>query len=152
MQLLQPSSWVSMACAYEARTRAASSIKLQLALEGHATVPVIQVDCVKKLVQLQRGSAAADCNLPDLQGSKLILVHMVVCHGLAGIYFGFIAPDNGPNQSWAVPAVIAVLVVASVALLLVTALMDPGFVPRNTNPKDAELGYVAHAPPLHLVA
>lgn len=60
---------------------------------------------------------------------------------MAGVYFGFVAPDNGRNQSWAVPALVGALLLASVALLLVTALLDPGFVPRNTNPKDAELGY-----------
>ena len=57
-----------------------------------------------------------------------------------GIYFGFLAPDNGANQSWAVPAIIAALAAASIALLLTTALMDPGFLPRNDDPVDTELG------------
>ena len=58
----------------------------------------------------------------------------------AGIYFGFIAPDNGANNSWAVPAIIAVLGAASIGMLLTTALLDPGFLPRNDDPVDTELG------------
>ena len=58
----------------------------------------------------------------------------------AGVYFGFIAPDNGRDQSWAVPVIVAVLLIAAVTLLLMTALIDPGFVPRNNDPRDAELG------------
>ena len=59
---------------------------------------------------------------------------------LTGIYFGFIASDNGHDQSWAVPAIVAALTAASIALLLTTACLDPGFLPRNDDPIDTELG------------
>ena len=68
---------------------------------------------------------------------------------LAGVYFAFIAPDNGRNYSWAIPAVVAALLLVSVALLLVTAVLDPGFVPRNTNPNDAELGCAESSALMH---
>ncbi|KAK9792476.1 hypothetical protein WJX73_002427 [Symbiochloris irregularis] len=71
---------------------------------------------------------------------KSVLGSLFLILAPAGIYFGFIARDNGIEQSWAVPVIIAVLVVASVALLMTTAIMDPGFVPRNMDPKDMELG------------
>ena len=65
---------------------------------------------------------------------------MITCFARrAGVFFGFLAPNLGRDYSWAVVAVTAALVAASLACLCTTAFMDPGFIPRNRE-VDAELG------------
>ncbi|KAK9823357.1 hypothetical protein WJX72_002144 [[Myrmecia] bisecta] len=56
-----------------------------------------------------------------------------------GVFFAFVAPHIGRDISWAVVAVIGVNVVVSVITLLITALLDPGFIPRKPL-DDTELG------------
>ena len=47
------------------------------------------------------------------------------------MWLAFIAPDEGRDISWAIVAVIAATFVITVACLLTTSLMDPGFIPRQ---------------------
>ncbi len=49
----------------------------------------------------------------------------------AGIWLGFIAPDEGRDISWAIVAVIAASFIITIACLLTTSFMDPGFIPRQ---------------------
>lgn len=55
------------------------------------------------------------------------------------VFFIWLAPAIGRDFSWAVVAVVALLFSASLAFLLATALLDPGFVPRDP-PDDVEMG------------
>lgn len=53
---------------------------------------------------------------------------------------GFEAKPIGDSISWAPVAVIGAAALASLALLLTTAFMDPGFVPRDPPEEAAEEG------------
>ena len=59
--------------------------------------------------------------------------------GPAGIWLAFIAPDVGRDISWAIVAVTGANIVAALAMLLTTAFLDPGFIPRQ-DPDNADLG------------
>lgn len=54
----------------------------------------------------------------------------IVC-APCGIFFGFAAPKIGPNISWALVAIVAAELLASLFCLAMTALRDPGFYPRE---------------------
>lgn len=55
------------------------------------------------------------------------------------VFFVWLAPAVGRDFSWAVVAVAALLFAGSLAFLLCTALLDPGFVPRDP-PDEVEMG------------
>ena len=57
----------------------------------------------------------------------------------AAVFFVWLAPAIGRDFSWAVVAVAALLFAGSLAFLLCTALLDPGFVPRDP-PDEVEMG------------
>ena len=57
----------------------------------------------------------------------------------AVVFFVWLAPAVGRDFSWAVVAVAALLFAGSLAFLLCTALLDPGFVPRDP-PDEVEMG------------
>jgi hypothetical protein len=51
-----------------------------------------------------------------------------------------VLPWVGPNISWALVAVSAVMMAFSIAMLALTAFKDPGFVPRSPPNEDVEYG------------
>ncbi len=61
---------------------------------------------------------------------SLIGTVLIVC-APCGIFFGFVAPKIGPNITWALVAIIAAELLASLFCLCMTALRDPGFYPRE---------------------
>ena len=61
---------------------------------------------------------------------SLIGTIFIVCAPVA-IFFGFVASKVGPNISWALVAIIAAELLASLFCLSMTALRDPGFYPRD---------------------
>jgi hypothetical protein len=72
-----------------------------------------------------------------------VITPVALC--FAGVFFGFLADDLGRNFSWVVVAIAGVLVLLSMAFLLTTACMDPGFIPRDS--EDMEAGSAS----LHLL-
>jgi hypothetical protein len=56
------------------------------------------------------------------------------------IFFVFVAPDIIHDLSWVVVLVVAINLVASLAMLFLTAFTDPGFVPRDLMVADPEAG------------
>ncbi|KAK9819184.1 hypothetical protein WJX81_007202 [Elliptochloris bilobata] len=73
---------------------------------------------------------------PDWKNSLFSFVLIIVP---SVVFFVWVAPAVGRDFSWAVVAVAALLFAGSLAFLLCTALLDPGFVPRDP-PDDVEMG------------
>lgn len=65
---------------------------------------------------------------PDYKslGASILLVAAPM-----GIFFGFVAPTVGPRISWALVAVAGFLFLVAICSLLITATLDPGFIPRE---------------------
>ncbi|KAF9514443.1 hypothetical protein BS47DRAFT_1452890 [Hydnum rufescens UP504] len=59
---------------------------------------------------------------------------VTVVFGIAGTWFGCVAPYWWHHQSVAVPIVAAYICLLSIISLLMTALKDPGIIPRNLDP------------------
>ena len=70
----------------------------------------------------------AHCAGPDYKslGASILLVAAPM-----GIFFGFVAPTVGPRISWALVAVAGFLFLVAICSLLITATLDPGFIPRE---------------------
>lgn len=62
---------------------------------------------------------------------KSLLGTIFIVLAPCGIFFGFVAPKAGSNITWALVAIVAAELVASVFCLCMTALRDPGFYPRD---------------------
>jgi hypothetical protein len=56
------------------------------------------------------------------------------------VFSVWVLPWVGPNISWALVAVSAVMMAFSIAMLALTAFKDPGFVPRSPPNEDVEYG------------